>query len=158
MGKRLAIPRILGIDWWWLLVIGLFEGYVRFAMHVPQWVPSVSGLWMVGQVVWLKIAEPRSRSVYLYVVLWIGDTASEVLPKSFRHPQCVMDFLGVCLAVLLIVALFLFRDELEKHFRETDPRGIELNGFMTFFFNFIYFQYWFHQVYLEQHEVDLRLT
>jgi len=53
---------------------------------------------------------------------------------------------------------FLFRDELEKHFRETDPRGIELNGFMTFFFNFIYFQYWFHQVYLEQHEVDLRLT
>jgi len=157
VGKRLAIPRILGIDWWWLLVIGLFEGYVRFAMHVPQWVPSVSGLWMVGQVVWLKIAEPRSRSVYLYVVLWIGDTASEVLPKSFRHPG------GYGLSRRLPggtphCGAFLFRDELEKHFRETDPRGIELNGFMTFFFNFIYFQYWFHQVYLEQHEVDLRLT
>jgi len=57
-----------------------------------------------------------------------------------------------------IAGIFIFRYEMEKHFKETDPRGIELGFVMTFFFSTLYFQYWFHQIYVEQHEADMRLT
>jgi hypothetical protein len=46
---------------------------------------------------------------------------------------------------------------MQEHFKVTDPRGIELNGVMTFFFSELYFQYWFHQIYVEQNEPDLSL-
>ena len=43
--------------------------------------------------------------------------------------------------ILEIVTIFLIRSDLERHYNEREPYGLQLNGLMTFFFSFLYFQY-----------------
>jgi hypothetical protein len=157
MGQRLAIPRILGLSWWWLLAVGIAESYVRYLFHLPEWVPSITGFWFIVQAVWLRMAEPTSKAVYLYVVFLVGEPLGGFALAFAKVPDWLASLGSIADLVLWIAAIFVFRAEMERHFKETDPRGIHLNGVMTFFFSGLYFQYWFQQIYAEQNEADLRL-
>jgi hypothetical protein len=158
MGKPIAIPRILGIDWWWLMLVGMMEGFARYALHVPLWVPTISGFWFLLQAGWLRVAEPRSRAIFLYLTYGFGSIGVAAMPSYFPDGHWLSNVVGVVLGVIGIAGIFVFRSEMVRHFTETDPRGIELGGVMTFFFSGLYFQYWFHQIYVEQNEADLRVT
>jgi len=149
VGKRLDVPFILGVDWWWLFIAAMAESYMRHRFHAPFWLPTLCELLFVGQAMWLKIAEPRSRTIYFYLVaggLWTLEAIAlpRKIPATFEE---AMDWIATC---LLIAGIFVFRAELDRHFKETDPHGIELNSFLTLFLSVFYFQYWFHQIYLEQ--------
>jgi hypothetical protein len=47
---------------------------------------------------------------------------------------------GLLRIVLWIVTIYVVCAELLKHYNEQEPVGLRLNGFMTFFFSFLYFQ------------------
>jgi hypothetical protein len=155
----LAIPRLLGISWWGLLLLGVFEAIVRFyVVHWPAWIPSISGLWYFLQAGWLKVAEPKSRAIYFYIVSTVGDIFLAVIAGRVAHRKWIESPIDLALFAIWVTGLFVFRSEMKRHFTETDPRGIELSALMTFFFSLLYFQYWFHQIYMEQNEADLSLT
>jgi hypothetical protein len=158
MGKRLAIPRILGIDWWWILIVGLFEAYARYFFHVRGWIPSIWEIWMFGQMIWLKRAEPNDSAIYFFALWWALQETTTAIPAFQHMPQWSNALLGLVVTGLQFVSIFVFRAGMEKHISETEPRGLQLSGVMTFFFNELYFQYWFHQIYLEQNAPDGALT
>jgi len=158
MGKQIRIPKILAIDWWWLLIVGLFETYLRYLFHLPDWVPSISGFWVFLQAGWLLKAEPRSRAIYYYACSTLAEIIVSMPWVSRFLSNYLAAFLGFCIAATWIAGIFIFRAEMVRHFTQTEPRGVELGPIMTFFFNILYFQYWFHQIYVEQNEPDLRFT
>jgi hypothetical protein len=157
MAKRLAIPQILGMSWWWLFVIGFFEFALRYLLHIPAWVPNFFEFWFLGQAFWLRAVEPNSRSLYLYVAVVLGWVALDALP-SFKSNHMLL-YGGFTLGLMgaFIAASFLYRAEMMLHFNETDPRDLTLTASMTFFFGYLYFQYWFHQLYIEQEQDNGRV-
>jgi hypothetical protein len=138
-GKALPIPRLLGIPWWWLFLVGIAESGVRYFLHVPDWMPSVTGLWWVVQALWLRAAEPRSRAIYLYFAAEVLSFVIGVLPNRWSDRWDVA-LASIFVAVLYIAAVFVFRSEMEHHFNTTEPRGLVLGGVMTFLLNILYFQ------------------
>jgi hypothetical protein len=48
--------------------------------------------------------------------------------------------------VLVLVAAFNMRRSIEAHYNSAEPIGLKLSGGMTFFFNFLYFQYHFSRI------------
>jgi hypothetical protein len=158
MGRRLAIPRILGVDWWWIFALSVLEGYARHVFHMPDWTPSLWEVWMLSQMLWLKRAEPSDIAIYFFA-LWLG--AYEIfcaVPALQRlSPWKALPFLLIVFS-LQIASIFIFRAGMEKHFTKTEPRSLRLHGGMTFWFSLLYFQYWFHQLYLEQNAPELPLT
>lgn len=157
---RPTIPRILGIGWWWLLVPCFLEWVLRAGLHVPFWIPPFEAWWILGQLVWLKIVEPRSRALYWALLscgLW------EFL-INFREGK--NDSLTVALTVVFFAAVFMFlhvfRNELEHHFNVTDPIGLDLSGWgrllRMFVLNAFYFQFYFHKLYRKQQKICGSLT
>jgi hypothetical protein len=132
------------------------ELYLRRMFHFPTWLPSITSLWVFLQAAWLKSAETESKAIYLYLSGLILEMLLGI-PIASKIPHAVGDVLGFSSFALWLTAIFIFRDEMRKHFTNVDPRGLELNGFMTFFFNILYFQYWFREIYREQTEPSLSL-
>jgi hypothetical protein len=157
MGKPLAIPRILGINWWSLLVISLFESYARYLFRVPHWVPEIWEFWMLGQALWLRLAQPSSIAIYLY----LASGAASMLLVVMEERPATPAWIGLSLSLLFfcgyVAGIFQFRDEIVRHFKWTDPRGVELRGVWGLVFGVLYFQYWFHQIYLEQQQLHLEV-
>jgi hypothetical protein len=159
MGRPLAIPRILGIEWWTLLIAGMFEYWLRILLHVPPWVPWITGLWMLGQAVWLRLAEAKSIAIYIDLVALVMTVLANLINSTWSGiPVWARVCLGISAFGVWITGRIVFRYEMERHFTETDPRGVSLSMVMTVCFGELYFQYWFHQIYLEQNQVDVQVT
>lgn len=157
-GRPIRIWRVLGVlDWWWLMFASMFEAMGRHALHAPGWIPSLIGIWVFLQAAWLKRAEPASRTIYLYLAS-ITIELILAIPTVGKLPEFALDAIGLIGLAVWLTGIFIFRDEMRKHFTLVDPRGLELNGFMTFFFNVLYFQYWFREIYREQTDQTLSLT
>jgi hypothetical protein len=157
MGKPIRIWKFLGVvDWWMLLLLSMVETFVQLHWHVSAWVPTISGLWFLAQAAWLKTAEPDSRAPYFYIA---GFGARAILDLVHVHPRLhlVVVFVQLIGAIVFLVGIFVFRSELKDHFGTVEPRGLQLSGVMTFFFNELYFQYWFHQIYKEQTDPGLSI-
>ena len=139
-------------------MIGAGEGVLRHYAHAPAWVPQSGEVWFIGLAVWLKSAEPKSKSLYLV----LGSLTLSLLLGVSSLARYLPGLLDAAFALadagLAIASIFIFRDEMEKHFNEVDPIGLRLSGIMTFFFSVLYFQYWFHEMYEAQNAVDTRLT
>jgi len=164
VGTRLAIPRYLGIDWWWLLLVLIVEGTVRHYLPIPPWIPSITVVWMVVQAAWLRSAEPRSKALYFYLAMAVIDLGLALAPSTVNWlgdgSSTVGGVIGASIGLLdaglTIVGIFVFRSEMEDHFNLTDPLGLGLSGVMTFFFSVFYFQYHFHELYeRQQYEASL---
>jgi hypothetical protein len=147
MGKRLAIPRILGIEWWWLLIALSLQVGSMVWLKLPVWVPSVLELWLIFIALWLKLAEPKSRSVFFLIVSTIGS----FLINRFASPESVLaSIFNLVVLIVAFIGIFVCQAELESHFRYTEPRGLSLSGVMTFFLSPFYFQYHLRRLYLAQ--------
>jgi hypothetical protein len=54
--------------------------------------------------------------------------------------------LGLAGLALAIVARFVFRNELLRHFNGPEPLGLRLNAFWTLLFGGLYFQFHFNRI------------
>jgi hypothetical protein len=159
---KLQIPRILGISWWWLLVPYLFEWPVRKGLHVPSWIPPFQAWWLLGQMIWLKIAEPRSCALYWF--LGFGLLYEIVVPfgTGVKLPAWADDPLTLAFFGAAFACIFVFRSELETHFNVTDPLGLDLSGIqpvlMLFVLNALFTQFHFHKLYKKQQRIYRSLS
>jgi len=157
-GRPIRIWRVLGVvDWWWVLLVGALEVWAHVALRIPGWIPSLSILWVFVQASWLKQAEPGSKSIYFYLMATAAQLIGSIHPIGGLS-QLLLTVVSLISSITWIVGIFVFRDEMRRHFTQVDPRGLELSGVMTFFFSTLYFQYWLRQIYKEQTEPNLSLT
>lgn len=152
---RLQIPWILGIGWWWLLIPCLIEFALSRRLGIPDWIPPLQAFWLLFQIVWLKIAEPRSRTLYWLLACWVLYVIAVKLPQGRDDVLTVLFTAGFFGCVF--GGLNVFRNELEAHFNLTDPIGLDLGGWKRlpwmFVFNAFYFQFYFHKLYKKQRRI-----
>jgi hypothetical protein len=160
MGIPIEIPRILGISWWWLLVVSALEGiFGHFFPWYGRFPFGILNAFVLYQALWLKRAEPQSRAIYWYVASALLSFVTYFISKQATTFSSWQEgVLATANFVIYVYGIFKFKWEMENHFTETDPVGLNLSGVMTFFFSNLYFQYHFHEIYLHKRGNPITIT
>lgn len=110
------------------------------------------------QAFWLRRINPASRVVFFYLVaavFYLLNISSSVATVSAQmhgqmRPPSSFSYVGglasIAYLVIVLVARFTMRSELEQHYNTVEPIGLTLSGIMTFFFGSFYFQYHFNRI------------
>jgi uncharacterized membrane protein len=101
-------------------------------------------VWILIQNAWLKRVQPNSKSLMFFIFYMVANVFSIILTvaaASNGESSGVGSLISLVGFILLIVASFSEKASLEEHFNSVEPMGLQLNGVMVFFFNFLYFQY-----------------
>jgi hypothetical protein len=105
------------------------------------------------QAFWWKRIQPATRVVTFYLICYACYFVNVLLSAGnvagMRHghrPNLLASLFSIAGFVLLLVARFTFRGELERHYNTVEPVGLTLGGIMTFFFGGLYFQYHFNRI------------
>ncbi len=103
----------------------------------------------------MRRVDVRSIALWFYVaaaVLFLINAPASYHSVShfvFGTPIIVHthnDWLGGSRWILWLIARFVMRSELLRHFNGPEPIGLRLSGFLTFFFGGLYFQYQFNRI------------
>ena len=143
----IAAPRALYPDppdfpWWGALLLGMVTGGLFFVV------------WDIVQASWLKRIQRDSTALLFYIgvaILYVFKLPSVWATMDFNmfggpivHGHgSGLSAVGTMLAV---VARFIFRRELTRHFNEREGLGIQLNWFLTLLFGGLYFQFRFNKI------------
>ena len=141
------VPRLYpdppDLRWWIALLLGLLTAGAFFVV------------WDVVQAAWLRRVERSSTSLVLYCVAFLlfvvnapGQWAS-INHALFSGPRVETPFsLWLSLAAIAtrLVARFVMRSALCRHFTRTEPIGVRLNWFLTLLLGGLYFQYRFNVI------------
>jgi hypothetical protein len=132
------------LPWWVALILGIITGGLFFV------------IWDIVEAAWMHRVSGRSTALGLYIVvavlyvLRLPQEWHSVAYNALNGPLVITTPLGrgVGLAVLAlaIVARFVFRDELLRHFNGPEPLGLRLNAFWTLLFGGLYFQFHFNRI------------
>jgi hypothetical protein len=153
------------MHWFVLLLLGCLTGGILIwiwgfiqAGFVKKIEPRSKGTtWLA---LWL-ICSLATVGVLLYVVLQFHITAD-----MLRDPQFASQFVNAiylylqtntalllvyCICtplawIFLLVGFFSMRSAIQRYYNSVEPIGLRLSGVMTFFFNFLYFQYHFRRI------------
>ena len=109
------------------------------------------------QAAWLRRIYPSSRVLFLYIValvFYLLQLSSSVATTSARmhgaNPPGAFGITGglasLAYLIVVLVARFTMRSDLEQHYNTVEPIGLSLSGIMTFFFGSFYFQYHFNRI------------
>ena len=105
------------------------------------------------QAFWWKRIEPATRVVTFYLICYacyfvnvLLSTGNMVAMRHGHRPNLLGSLFSIAGFVLLLLARFTFRSELERHYNTVEPVGLTLGGIMTFFFGGLYFQYHFNRI------------
>ena len=141
-GSAVAFPDPPNLSWGLLLLFGLLTCGVFTVIYD------------LIQAFWWKRILPTTRVVLFYVICYalyfvnVLSTGANV--TALHHGRLPHNLLGSLASiagfVMLIVARFTFRSELEQHYNGPEPVGLSLSGIMTFFFGGLYFQYHFNRI------------
>ena len=141
-GSAIAFPDPPNLSWGLLLLFGLLTCGVFTVIYD------------LIQAFWWKRILPSSRVVLLYGIAYacyfvnLLSTGANV--TALHHGRLPHNLLGSLASIagfiLLLVARFTFRGELEQHYTGPEPVGLTLSGVMTFFFGGLYFQYHFNRI------------
>lgn len=141
-GPRTLYPDPPDFPWWGALLLGIVTGGLFFVV------------WDIVEASWLKRIERNSTALLFYIgvsILYLFKLPSMWSTMSFNvfggpfipgHGGS----LGAIGFVLAIVSRFVFRRELLQHFNEREGLGVQLNGFLTFLFGGLYFQFQFNKI------------
>jgi hypothetical protein len=72
--------------------------------------------------------------------------------------ETVIDCLGFADLVLGIIAIFVIRAELVRHYNQQEGFGLVLGPVMTLFFSFVYFQYHLFDIAEQRYKERTSLT
>ncbi len=106
------------------------------------------------QAFWWKRILPTTKVVLLYVIAYafhfVNGLSTGANLNGLHHGRLPHNLLGslagIAGFVMILVARFTFRGELEQHYNGPEPVGLNLSGVMTFFFGGLYFQYHFNRI------------
>jgi hypothetical protein len=136
----------------------LLCGYIAVESLVSYYAPlryhylfdSIAGdAWAFYLCLWIRSLDSDARSPFwcdVYVVVELACAALSMQQNPSRIEHGMIAFLGLASVILGIVTIFLIRSDLERHYNEREPYGLQLSGAMTFFFSFLYFQYHLYNI------------
>jgi asparagine N-glycosylation enzyme membrane subunit Stt3 len=111
-------------------------------------------IWAFRQAAFVKKIDPASKAVTLLVLTLLG--AIVVVGLAFStigastNTMAEISLVDLVLDVILIVMGFVMvfgvRKSMVTYYNSVEPIGLRLSGIMTFFFNFLYFQYHFSRI------------
>ncbi len=153
--SAVQIPKYLSIHWVWLLVALAIEELVQYRLPW-DWLSYLKPLlvWSFVQAGWLARVDRRSRALLWYVAsLLVGQLSWFFFgshPATLPSPHSPL-FLPIVIWLVVdlgvgIAGTFVFRFEMQRFFRERDVPDMQLGLGMTFFFNTLYFQRYFHDI------------
>lgn len=133
---------------WLVLLLAWSAASYLIKFFAPQpYQPLLNSLipdaWAFYLCLWIRQLNPESRSAFWCDVYLIVELAFASLTIQ-QHPSPTIDILitvlGLASGILGIATIYLIRADLLKHYNEREPIGLHLDGFMTLFFSFLYFQ------------------
>jgi hypothetical protein len=150
---RVFYPPPPNVQWITLLGVEVFIAVVAFLLLPRGFGGLVANLafdgWVIYLCLWLRKLNPEFMSIF-----WCS--AFIVLQLAFSIPGAPIPrdsgftIFAVSLAlfdlVLWLVTIYLIRAELHFHYNVSEPVGLYLNGVMTFFLSFLYFQYHLYKI------------
>lgn len=98
---------------------------------------------------WLRMLDTDSKSPFwcdVYVVVQLGCAGLGALHHTSQAIAIVDGVLELGSVILGIATVFLIKHDLETHYNDREHAGLVLNGLMTFFFSFIYFQFHLYDI------------
>lgn len=125
--------------WALVLLIGIFTCGIFF------WV------WFLIEAAFVRKIRPQSNALILGViglVLNFGGQFFRFFSFAFIH-RAYNPFgisLGLASVVIVIVAAFSMKGELEEYYNSVEPVNLRLSGVMVFFFAVFYFQHHFSRI------------
>jgi hypothetical protein len=140
----LLYPDPPDLPWWVALLLGIITGGLFFVA------------WDIVEAAWMRRVSQRSAALGLYIVvailyvLRLPNAWHIVSYNAFNGPLVVETALGRAVGLialaLAIVARFVLREELLRHFNQAEPLGLRLNAFWTLLFGGLYFQFHFNRI------------
>jgi hypothetical protein len=153
------------VKWWVLLIVSTVASVVVSALASENYRAFATGLlfdaWGVYFCIWLRRIEPRSKSLTWYLSSMAAGFLSFLLSVTVGQVggfETVIDSLGFADLVLGIIAIFVIRAELVRHYNQQEGFGLVLGPVMTLFFSFVYFQYHLFDIAEQRHKERTSLT
>lgn len=152
-GFDLRYPSPPRIHWIVLLLVWPAIQWAIWLSSPDRWQGIASSIVFDGWVFyichWIRTLDPDSKSPFWCDVYVVAELACVGL-GVVRHPSPMLDgltwLLTIASAILGIVTIFMIRRDLEDHYNNREQAGLVLNGFMTFVFSFLYFQYHLYDI------------
>lgn len=130
----------------------LFLVWSALSWLIRQYAPSayqellnslVVDAWAFYLCLWIRRLDPDCKSSFwcdVYLVVEIACASLTIRQNPSHDLETLIGVLGVASGVLGIATIYLIRYDLQKHYNEREPIGLELGPVKTFFFSFLYFQ------------------
>ena len=125
--------------WALVLIIGIFTCGIFF------WV------WFIVEAAFIKKIRPQSNGILLAVIALVCSFGAPFFRFSMMmaHPYRFHPFgsiVGLASFVLVEVAAFTMKDDLEQYYNSVEPINLRLNPVLVFFFAVFYFQHHFSRI------------
>src|SRR5215472_8367787 len=107
--------------------------------------------WLIVEAAWIRKIKPASKGL-LFVLLalgcslvsgFIGGVTGAMNQGQSNPVGALFSLAGF---VLILVAVFTMRSDLEEYYNSTENINLRLSGVMTFFFAVFYFQHHFSRI------------
>jgi hypothetical protein len=150
--------------------LALWLGWMAISWAIQTSVPEkysdllqslVVDAWVFYLCHWIRRLNPEAKSPFwcdVYVVVQLATTALGDFIHLSPAVEIVVDVLVVAWIVLGIVTIFLIRSDLEDHYNNREHAGLVLNGVMTFFCSFVYFQYHLYDIGRRKHRAQSQMA
>jgi len=133
---------------WLTLMAALWAWKILVKIYAPnQYAVLLDSLaadaWAFYLCRWIASLDDDAKSPFwcdIAVVVQLTCAGFTVATKPGIVLESIVAALGFASAILAIVTIYKIRDDLEAHYNGREPYGMDLNGLMTFFFSFLYFQ------------------
>jgi hypothetical protein len=150
---RAVYPPPPSVQWITLLAVEVFVAFVAFLLLPRGFGGLVANLtldaWAVYLCLWLRKLNPEFMSIFwcsAFIVLQLAFSAPGApIPRNSGFAIFAVS-LALFDLVLWLVTIYLIRAELHFHYNVSEPIGLYLNGVLTFFFSFLYFQYHLYKI------------
>jgi ABC-type Na+ efflux pump permease subunit len=105
--------------------------------------------WPLYLCLWMRKLDPKSKSLFWVLASVVGEVALAEFPVR-HNPNTFMIALVIVSVIILfalpVVAIFVIRAELQKHYNESEAFGLKLDPITTFAFSYFYFQYHLYDI------------
>jgi hypothetical protein len=131
---------VLLLAWW---ALGALIGWLAPQPYKNLFNSLVVDAWVFYLCLWIRALDPDARSPFwcdAYVVVELACAAMTIQQNPSALHKKITEILALASTVLGIVTIYLIRADLQKHYNEREPIGLQLSPVKTFFFSFLYFQ------------------